>query len=81
MRVRPMVDRLDSVVESRTAISDRYRKHAAWQNMNAHLSDWVAARDRLDRAIACLDQMMRDRYRATEAGEWPPAKDTSDYDD
>lgn len=71
--------RIASLVTDATTIGRGYRKHAAVQSIDAHLSDWEAALGRLERQIARLRALRDERLAQIDAGTWPP-RPSSDPD-
>ncbi|MGW3545873.1 hypothetical protein ACWDNI_35770 [Nocardia niigatensis] len=61
---------------NRDLITDGFRKHAALESIEAHLTDQRRARARLDRVITRLEDLATERRAQIAAGTWPPRKVT-----
>lgn len=67
-----MPDLVHSTVRARTALPERWLRHASHQAMSALLTDWEKAHRRLGSRIVALRSARDSRQADTEAGRWPP---------
>ena len=63
-------------VTDRTMISAGFRVHAAPEAIDTILADWVAARNRLDRQITAMEELLAEREKQIKNGEWPAPQPT-----
>lgn len=70
------MDKLESIVDSRTRIGLGFRKHAAVQAIDAYLDDWQVAYHLLGRRILGLELLREERVEQIDNGKWPPKLDS-----